>query len=400
MRHDPRASRPARPRNGSGQLMSKRRWLGLLPVLCALAVVWPANWGGQVAYVTTHGISMEPRFHTGDLAVVHPEHSYRVGDVAAYHNRMLHTVVLHRIVAISHGHYTFKGDNNSWLDPERPVQSQLIGTLVLRVPHGGVWLHRLLTPTALGLLAFGLLAAGGGVTTRRRKRRTTMSRHAAAKRPRTSSASYGRPLRAATLQAVAAAVLLATLTGFTWTRPDTESVTQHVRRAQSLTLSYDAQVEPSAAYPGTLVTAPTPVFRKVARAVELQLVYQGAPGRIVVDADLSTPGGWSYRLPLVARTGVDSDSRALRASLDLAAIDKRAQAAARVTGLPSTPVTVPVYARVTDAGDHVFESRFPFTLTPLSFTAITPRPLRATSSSTAETAHSAPATLHLLHRRI
>src|SRR3954447_12712156 len=146
MRHDPLASPPARRRNGGGQLMSKRRWLGLLPVLCALAVVWPASLGGQVAYVTTHGISMEPRFHTGDLAVVHPANSYRVGDVAAYHNRMLHTVVLHRIVAVSHGRYTFKGDNNSWLDQERPAQSQLMGSLVARVPRGGIWLNRLSSP--------------------------------------------------------------------------------------------------------------------------------------------------------------------------------------------------------------------------------------------------------------
>src|SRR4051812_3656855 len=210
-----------------------------MSVLWALAVVLPANVWGPFAYVTTHGISMEPRFHTGDLAVVHPEGSYQVGDVAAYHNRMLHTVVLHRIVAISHGRYTFKGDNNTWLDQERPVRSQLIGTLVLRVPRGGLWLHRLLSPTALGLLAFGLLAAGGGATTRRRKRRTTMSRHAAAKRPPRSTARLDRPHRAAPLQAVAAALLMAMLVGFSWTRPDTQLATQHVRRTQSVTLSYD-----------------------------------------------------------------------------------------------------------------------------------------------------------------
>ena len=33
---------------------------------------------------------------------------------------MLHRVVLHRIVANHNGHYTFKGDNNSFTDPEQP----------------------------------------------------------------------------------------------------------------------------------------------------------------------------------------------------------------------------------------------------------------------------------------
>ena len=139
-------------------MRSTMRLAGLL--LASVVAVWPVSWGGQVGYVITHGISMEPRFHTGDLALIHPERTYHVGEVVAYHNRMLHTVVLHRIVAISGDSYTFKGDNNSWLDAERPTRSQLIGALVLRVPRGGVWLHRLTGPPMLGMLAFACVAAG------------------------------------------------------------------------------------------------------------------------------------------------------------------------------------------------------------------------------------------------
>src|SRR5205814_1325030 len=138
-----------------------------------------------------------PRFHTGDLAIVHPSPTYRVGDIAAYHNRMLHTVVLHRIVAIDGDRYTFKGDNNSWLDQERPSRNQLIGTLVLRVPDGGIWLHRLTSPPALGLAAFALLATRAAASTRRRKRR--MSKHAANRRrthATTPAAEHARPLAA------------------------------------------------------------------------------------------------------------------------------------------------------------------------------------------------------------
>src|SRR5438874_797910 len=120
-----------------------RRIAGPLLVAAALVDLWPLSWGGHFGYVTTHGISMQPRFHTGDLAVVRPAAHYSVGDIAAYHNRMLHTVVLHRIVAINDGRYTFKGDNNTWLDVERPVGDQLIGRLALRVPQGGAWLHRM-----------------------------------------------------------------------------------------------------------------------------------------------------------------------------------------------------------------------------------------------------------------
>jgi hypothetical protein len=38
---------------------------------------------GAVGSVATHGISMEPRFHTGDLAIVRAADDYKVGDVTA-----------------------------------------------------------------------------------------------------------------------------------------------------------------------------------------------------------------------------------------------------------------------------------------------------------------------------
>jgi hypothetical protein len=183
---------------------------------------------------------------------------------------MLHTVVLHRIVAVSQGHYTFKGDNNSWLDAERPVRSQMIGKLVLRVPQGGVWLHRLVSPSLLGICAFGLLGAGGITASTRSRRRRRMTRHAAPKRKRTPSRSLDHPFRAVTVQAAAATLLMATLAVFTWSRPATALVTQTVAQAQKMTLSYDATVKASAAYPGAVVTAPAPIFRNVAKTLRLQ----------------------------------------------------------------------------------------------------------------------------------
>ena len=59
--------------------------------------------------------------------------------------------MLHRIVAIHGGHYTFKGDNNSFLDPVHPTRSQLIGKLWLHLPRAGVmlkWLHDARSSTA------------------------------------------------------------------------------------------------------------------------------------------------------------------------------------------------------------------------------------------------------------
>lgn len=137
---------------------------------------------GTVTLVTTHGNSMEPRIHAGDLVVVTPRSSYAVGDSVAYHSEELDTTVLHRIVGVEDGRYTFKGDNNSWLDPERPTAGRLVGKEVLHIPAGGTWLDRATSPVALGLLAFALLFGGSATTTRARRARRrsrTMSQHAA-----------------------------------------------------------------------------------------------------------------------------------------------------------------------------------------------------------------------------
>src|SRR3954452_11060248 len=254
-------------------MRSWQRCSGLLLAVAALALVWPVSWGGQFDYVTTHGISMEPRFHTGDLTVVHPVSEYRVGDIAAYHNQMLHTVVLHRIVAIDTGRYTFKGDNNSWLDPERPVRSQLIGTLVLRAPEGGVWLRRLISPPALGLAAFALLATRAAASTRRRRKRR-MSKHAASRRRTRAGTASGDSVRP--VAAFAAIAVTGALTALAWTHPETRQVQHNVVQTNSIALSYTANVKRTPVYDTTTVSAPTPVFRNVTNAVALHIRYQGA----------------------------------------------------------------------------------------------------------------------------
>ena len=40
----------------------------VLAALCLL--LWPQRWGGSMTYVITHGVSMQPSFHAGDLAIV------------------------------------------------------------------------------------------------------------------------------------------------------------------------------------------------------------------------------------------------------------------------------------------------------------------------------------------
>ena len=53
-------------------------------VLSAVWLFWPLALGGGTTYLATHGISMEPGFHAGDLAILRTADRYAVGDVVAY----------------------------------------------------------------------------------------------------------------------------------------------------------------------------------------------------------------------------------------------------------------------------------------------------------------------------
>ena len=376
----------------------RKRWAALLPLLAVAALIWPISWGGRLGYVTTHGISMEPRFHTGDLAVVRPQRSYRIGEVTAYHNRMLHTVVLHRIVAVQGGRYTFKGDNNSWLDAQRPTGDQLIGSLVLRVPQGGLWLRRLTSSPVVGMVTFAIVAAGG---VRRGRRQGRMSRHAAPRyRPR-GARRPGHRIVARELVASAVVLLIGTLTGVTWFLPTTQVRRQSVPSPQTMTLSYTAVVRHSAAYDGSVVTAPQPVFRKVTDVVTLRASYRGTPGLLRVDAQLSTPGGWVSTVALSPPRTFTGTGYSLEVPVRLSGLDRRAQAAGRVTGLPTTPVTVTISPTVTDRDGHVFAPEFALTLTSLALaTPADASRLTVTAAGTKTEMTPSPATLRVLRHTI
>jgi len=127
----------------------------------------------------THGISMEPLLHTGDLVLIAPVDNYRVGQVVAYHSTLLHTIVLHRIS--SGRHYFFKGENNDFIDPRMQRGRCWSAGMWLHIPRGGVVLCGSRTPRwpPCDWLCRRCSCCSAGRTRRRRDRR----RHTSAARP-------------------------------------------------------------------------------------------------------------------------------------------------------------------------------------------------------------------------
>src|SRR5438128_10084016 len=148
--------------------------LAAVSALVCVTAAWfflaPPQLGGRTSYAVVYGTSMEPHFHRGDLVVLRSRPAYRVGEIVGYHSLQLHRDVLHRIVAKRADRYTFKGDNNGFLDPEHVRARQLFGAEWVRLPGAGAQLQRLRSPRIAALiagLAALLLLSGGGATARR-----------------------------------------------------------------------------------------------------------------------------------------------------------------------------------------------------------------------------------------
>lgn len=362
--------------------------------LTVLAWLLPASVGGGTSYVITHGISMEPGFHTGDLAIVREADMYRVGDVVAYKSEQMNTVVMHRIIAFDGDRYLFKGDNNSFIDVDHPAAADFLGRLAVRIPEGGTWLQRLGSPFGLAVVAFTLLAGGGAATTRhqRKRRRASMSRHIST-RPSTHQGLGGLPpsLRIPAAIGTVLAALGVGLGGLAWSGPLDETATSQVKSGTRTDFSYTAAVGQSAAYDGTTAQSPDPVFRKLANTVDVGFSYHGEPGTVTVTAELSTPGGWHSTVPLTGPAAFEGNEYEATVRLDLATFEAKAQAASAVTGLPSGPISIGLAPAVKTTSGADFRPELKLNLTPLQLTlAGGPGALSVTDSATQEHTAMAP----------
>ena len=130
----------------------------------------PVQLGGFDTYVLTDGTSMLPTLHGGGLVIARESSSYKVGQIAAYHSAVLGgAVILHRIVSIHDGHYTFEGDNNQQPDMYPPTQNAIVGKKWIYWGSGGTLIENLKTPWIGGPL-LGLLGMWAFADLGRRKK--------------------------------------------------------------------------------------------------------------------------------------------------------------------------------------------------------------------------------------
>ncbi|MFC7275501.1 signal peptidase I [Paractinoplanes rhizophilus] len=338
----------------------------------------------RISYVATHGTSMNPVYYEGDLVFVVKADSYRVGEIVAYHGDVPGQRILHRIIGgDGAAGFVVKGDNNESIDPLTPTDDEMIGRAVLHVPHGGIWLKPLLGPSGLGMLSF-LVISG---ETRPRTRRD-IPRGRRKKRVKAMSSRQGGSwaVAVAVLKAVerlppvlrvAAAVaagltLCALVLGILgWMRPTIDKQAGESIPEQSITFSYTAKVPKSAGYDGTTVTAPEPIFRKLASSAVLRTRYQGPAGMFTLTAALTNGTGWHTNQTWVQKKPFPGPTYDSTITLDFAALAKRADDASRAIGAgPNGSVTIALSAMVESKGLATLSAPLQMAITPFQMSLV------------------------------
>jgi len=297
--------------------MTRSRKTGSTIILATLvgmlAAVWlffaPPQLLGSTTYTATDGNSMEPMFHKGDLALTRPASSYQVGDVVLYISPTLHRPVLHRIIAIQNGHYFFKGDNNSFVDPGYATRNELSGRLWLHVGGGGKvlsWMGKPSHAAVIAALATMLLALTGAGTARTRRRRRGRRGNSAFTSPAVAQTSNGLPRwlhkpRKTTDNIIAGVALVLGLillaVGFGTPLRSTAPVNAY---EQNGSFAYTAKVLHSdPAYPTGSATTGQPLFLNDFKTATLSFAYQfksklkhSVKGTIAMSAQLTSDSTW------------------------------------------------------------------------------------------------------------
>ena len=339
-----------------------------------VALLWlalaPTRLGGSVDYTAIYGVSMEPKLHRGDVAVLSPQSTYRVGEVVGYHNEQLQRTVLHRIIGRDGDRYVFKGDNNASPDSYEPTRDELIGRLWVRVPVVGNVFGWLRVPSHAALLAglatISLLLFGGAgaAVARRRPRRLP--------KPQLHFPSALAGLLGPALFAVLGFGLLE---GAALRHSATHLVDEPGAYLQQGDYHYSAHAPQGDVYPSSGVTTGQAIFAALVHDVDLGFNYRfvSAQPHLVhgagsLDLTLGSSLGWTRALPGVANARLVGDTVHMSRTIDLPSIESTLAQYLKDTGVSNDSFTLTLAPHVRVHGQvagKLFTSRFD--PTPLTF---------------------------------
>jgi len=305
----------------------------LASILLAWIVFLPVQFGGAAAFVIVDGNSMEPTYQRGDLVITRTETSYQVGDIVTYNNKDLNRPVIHRIIGEEKGRFILQGDNNPWLDHDRPSTQDIIGKAWIHLPGVGTWLAYIQTPLGIALLSgiavFFILAMYTLGDRRYRAFRTkwlsgtrriqvnTQFEQGAA-----TMTKIGRQLNALIYAFVIIFSVSLVLAYVSFSRPETLSNLTDTEYIHIGLFSYSAPALPGVYDPAGPQTG-DPIFLKTTCQVTVRFDYfltadilANVQGTISLRAETRDVNGWKRTFPLTESIPFEGKSASAQATLN------------------------------------------------------------------------------------
>lgn len=330
-----------------------------LTLIFGLIIIWaafaPSKLGGQTSYVMVNGISMEPRYHTGDLVIIRKAQTYKIGDVVTYRDAEMGAYVIHRVIGTDQGQFVIKGDNNSWIDAYQPTQDEIIGKQWIYVPGAGRVTQWFRKPINLSLAVFLL---GGVFMTR-----------VIAKPPKNQKGTNRPPINFGGMLEPASYLMGFLFIGFlglsifSFSRPATRTA-DTIPYQQDGEYTYSATGTPGV-YDTEMVRTGEPVFPKLTCFLNIGLAYnisgnqlQNVSGNSQIFARImDEPSGWQRTIPLLSQTAFTGSSNFNMATLDLCELEALVNLVEQETGLRTNTYTVEIVTNIvftaTSAGQAI-----------------------------------------------
>lgn len=350
--------RPASPFSDAMRASSATRAIATGFVLVVFAICWrligPAQLGGTASYVITHGISMEPEYYEGDLVILRRADSYGKGDIVGYQSPTLDRTVLHRIHSRDSRGFVTKGDNNAWLDLDRPRSADVIGEAWLHIPGAGKWLAKAGSPAGATLL-ITLVTLTFFTGTAKKKRRARTGKGPQVQRIAFSSFTERQKM---ILGGCGAAVLLmGALAVFSFAQPLAAAVASGAAYEHEGDLSYSATVKKSPVYPSGKVTPDGPVFLRLVDELEVAFDYRlkadvehEVTGDAAIIAKVIGASGWSKTFPIATQQGFKGDAVTVKGTFDFSTVQGISSRVQNMTGVTELGQTIAFVPRVSVEG--------------------------------------------------
>lgn len=302
---------------------------------------------------------MEPRINEGDLVVLKTG-SYGIGDVVGYQSKALQRVVMHRIVEDSPEGYVTQGDNNDWLDTDRPTDADVIGKEWLHVPGAGKWLVKARSPGVAALL-LGLLTLTFFLGNEKKKRRARTGKGPEV--PRIALDSLTSSQKTMLAGCGVAALIFFLLAAISFRQPLVSPISADAAYEHVGDFDYSAQVEPNPVYPGGKVEPGRPVFLRLVDQLDVSFTYQlssKAPhkvsGQAMMFARIRGATGWTKAIPISRIRAFEGDQVKLDGTLDFDKIQSVSKTVQDITGLTESEQVVELVPRIDVQGQVAGES--------------------------------------------